>query len=111
MMLNSSGYRSMGAETLKDAAQIILNEPVDVLILCHTISESDCRRALALPVSATTKVLILNSGPCGHGPKLCEEFAFLNPLDTSDGPGRLISTLDQLVHPSTHCLPGSQLGH
>jgi hypothetical protein len=98
MLLRSAGYRALGADTLQNAAQILLHEHMDVLILCHTISESDCRRALALPVSKTTKVLILNAGTYGCGFKLRDEFSFLEPLDASDGPVQLLSTVDRLVH-------------
>lgn len=98
MLLRSAGYTALGADTLQDAAQILLHEQIDVLILCHTISEADCRRTLALPVSKTTKVLILNAGSYGCSTRLCHEFSFLEPLDTSEGPVQFLSTVDKLAH-------------
>lgn len=98
MLLRSTGYTALGADTLQDAAQTLLHEHIDVLILCHTISEADCRRTLALPISKSMNVLILSAGTFGYGSKLCSEFSFLKPLDTSEGPIAFVSTMGQLVH-------------
>jgi DNA-binding NtrC family response regulator len=91
-VLRSASYRVKTASCLEDIPQILSEEQIDMVILCHTVSPEDCDRVLALTaLSPQTDSLVLTSGSRGcHS-----QFGFA--FDTTDGPAKLVSTIGKLV--------------
>jgi hypothetical protein len=94
LILEASGYRVLIATEFSAVQSAFAGTPIDLLILCHTLTHEECNKALALSVSGwtTTKSVVLTPGyPTGHMEALCE------PIDCCADPARLILTVGRIV--------------
>lgn len=93
-VLKAAGHRVWTAANLSDVIDIASREKIDLLILCHTLSIEECRRAHALsyPGFPTMKSLTLTRGESG-----CQQELLSEVLDAMEGPAKLISKVARLV--------------
>lgn len=94
LILERCGYQVWCASNLVNARQIIQSRRVDLLILCHSLSTDECDqlRAIASIHSPQTKILTLSAGFKG-----CRGEMISQIFDTSDGPAKLLSVVEQLL--------------
>ena len=94
LILEASGYSVLVATEFSAVQSAFARTPIDLLILCHTLTPEECSKALALSVSGwtTTKSVVLTPGyPNGHTEASCES------IDCCAEPARLILTVGRIV--------------
>lgn len=94
LVLRKSGFKVVTALEPGDFETAEGSSLPDLVILCHTLSQEECRVALALSRMhwPAAKRLSLYSGSRG-----CSDRRLSEVLDASDGPAKLIATARQLV--------------
>lgn len=91
-VLSGVGNRVLLSTVLEYVQDLLRIERIDVVVLCHTVSDLECQRVLnqvALSVN-DPKVIRLTTGSRYD---VIDVDAFLNPLD---GPRHLIETVERL---------------
>lgn len=94
MVLESDGCKVFSATRVLALNQIVAEHPIDLLILCHSLTVEECERARSIvhAFSPQAKILILVAGsfPRCATPE--------DPVvSTGDGPKALLETVDELV--------------
>ena len=94
MVLASVGYDVTEAANLSQVKRTLSERPLDLLILCHSLSTDDCHHTLALATSRwpLMRILVLTAGASGCSTQLISEV-----LDAIKGPRELLSTVAKLV--------------
>ena len=92
-VLEACGYQVWVAPELADVDRIGGMGRIDLLVLCHSLSAEDCGCARALIETRwpRVKVLILAADSS------CSARRLDTVLTASDGPGKLVSTVEKLV--------------
>jgi hypothetical protein len=93
-VLERSGARVWTATDLSDFDQIALDEPIDLIILCHSLLMEECGRALALASKRwpDSQSLVLTWGQSGGQPGFAGQIA-----DAVRGPAFLLQTVAKLI--------------
>ena len=94
MVLESRGFRVSPIYDLAHVDETLSSKNFDLLVLCHTLTNEDCGRMLAMASERwpMMKTLILTAGASGCHSKMMSEV-----FDILDGPYRLISTVDRMT--------------
>ncbi len=93
-ILEKAGFSIRGAERTKDAARIILTDPIRLFILCHTLTSEECRTTLeeAHELRPEMKALVLTATtPTCSLRKQDAVFSIF------EGPKALIETVKQML--------------
>lgn len=94
LVLARAGFQVCIATTLAEVEGIINIEPIDLLILCHTLSSEECSGALrvshAMGPKIKTLVLQAQAPTC---PAARQEDVF----DIFSGPRALVTTAEQIL--------------
>ena len=103
MLLESAGYRVLVATNPTSIVQILLNEPIELMVLCHTFSAQECLAILAAMHSSHPEASILslqaNKAPCGSGDGV-------QAINIFEGPKKLLARIQELIDVTT--LPDQQ---
>jgi hypothetical protein len=93
-LLQEAGYQVWTAGKIPDVFAIITEEPIDVLILCHTLSPEECEWAIAFAdvQSPPLKIVVLSARKSGYRGEVPQ-----NGLDASDLPADLLAAMASLV--------------
>jgi hypothetical protein len=93
-MLESLGYRTLTATELWHFGLIPREPPVQLLVLCHSLTQKDCTEAENLAASrwASIKVLALATAEIKPGLRLLDD-----PAIALDGPLNFLSTVKNLI--------------
>lgn len=92
MVLASAGYQVTEAINFCEVEKILSERSIDLLILCHSLSEADCKEVSEkLQVEPRPKALVLTAGPFG-----CHVGINAEITDAREGPAKLISTVKRL---------------
>lgn len=92
MVLASAGYEVMEATDLDEVKKILSAWPIDLLVLCHSLSDADCEEVSnELNARPRPKTLVLTAGPSG-----CSTATVGEVLDAREGPAKLLSTVKRL---------------
>jgi hypothetical protein len=93
-ILSRHGYATQVATDLSEVERGLAEDSIRLLILCYTLNEHQCDRALALGHSCPgTQILLLAHGNCtGDGAS--------EVLNVFEGPEELLSAVDKLMHGS-----------
>ena len=95
LVLQQAGFNVDVLTRLKDVEEIAATHEADLLILCHSLSPDECKKALKLAHSRQRAlkclVLVTRAPVCrlGEGDELLSSF---------DGPGALVSAVTKLLH-------------
>lgn len=93
-VLQRAGHRAWPATELSDFGYVGPSEGFDLVILCHSLSKEQRRRAIILAEALWPGVqtMVLMSWPSGYdpGPKG-------HPVDASEGPEKLLKAVEILV--------------
>ena len=94
-VLEGAGYRVSKATELAGLAQLVPVEQIDLLILCHTLSQEECGRALAVVSTRWPQVhtLLLHAGRRGS-----DIGSSGDVVDMREGPAKFLKTVSRLVH-------------
>jgi CheY-like chemotaxis protein len=102
-VLSSNGHQVYLAADLASATRILADEPVDLLVLCHTLSPEDRDQAIALTTPKDSRLrraqkrfpkikhLVLVAGAAGS------QEAGSDVLNAMSGPAQLVSRVQSLV--------------
>ncbi len=93
-LLASIGSRVTVVLDLPELLQVIVTEPCDLLILCHSLSSSDCAGALSLASRYAPKMRIVG---LESGNPLTRHAFPPEVVISETGPARLVSTLESLL--------------
>lgn len=93
-LVESAGFQVFATDQFLTLNQIFTEHPVDVLILCHSLSfeERERAKAIAQAHASMTKVLVLVSTEAGASAQSSERM-----LSTAEGPKRLLDAVEQLA--------------
>ena len=95
MVLESAGYRVRVATEAEAAIKILLDEPIALMVLCHTLSSQDCLTVLAALHSyhpeARVVALQSNKAPC-------EANGMVQVVSVFDGPGKMLLKVQELMN-------------
>ena len=81
--MTAAGYHVKAASELSQINRILAADPVDLLILCHTLSEAECEGVFAGRELHRPRVLALTAG----GRSGCQaRQRIIGMADTMDGP-------------------------
>jgi CheY-like chemotaxis protein len=93
-VLESTGYRVWAAASLEEVDRISAKEPLDLLILCHSLTPEAYEQALAIvaPRQPKVHVLVMSSAASGHsfGPRE-------QRLDATAGPSVLVDAVTRVL--------------
>jgi len=94
LVLEHIGARVLVAEEVSYIAQVEPDKPIDLIILCHSLSKEQCLDALAQARTRWPHIqsLSLISGQYGCQPALADHIA-----DTAKGPQELLRTVAMLI--------------
>ena|ERR1700759_1120292 len=94
LILEKAGYQVFSAKNVATALRALVNEPIDALLLCQSLSEDERRRTLetARAVKPDIKIVVF----CVNGLeiKANNEQAFTSLL----GPATLVKTISRLIN-------------
>ena len=98
-VLEKTGYNVVTAADLADVSRLEPFKPVDLFVLCHTLTLEECGRALAIACTRWPNVqsLVLTAGSRGCFAVHSDKF-----FDTSAGPAMLVKTVSSLVPQAQH---------
>ena len=93
-VLEQETSRVWTAVTLSQFDLLESDDPIDLLILCHSLSTEDCEPAIALATARWPgiKILALFAGMKG-----CHPGSFAGAEDAARGPAHLLKAVAQLV--------------
>lgn len=93
-VLERAGARVRTATELTDFGQLEADEPVDLIIFCHSLSTEQCDLALDLAHTLWPEIEILSliTGMSGCHPGFSDTFA-----DASKGPAHLVQIVAKLI--------------
>ena len=94
-VLECAGYEAHVATHFLALKQILADGPINVLILCHSLTEEECDRARSIVTMRfpKSKVLVLAVNDCPASTKDEEQV-----VSTGDGPKSMLETVDHLVN-------------
>ena len=94
LVLESRGFRVSPIYDLAHIDEALISKSFDLLVLCHTLTNDDCGRMLAVASTRwpRMKTLILTAGASG-----CHSKMMVEVFDILDGPSRLISTVTKMT--------------
>lgn len=94
LVLASGGYDVLEASNFCEVKSNLLVRPVDLLVLCHSLSNADCEEiSQELAARPGPKTLVLTAGPfsgCAAIPG--------KALNVMEGPTKLLSTVSLLLN-------------
>ncbi len=98
-VLEGAGYKVITITELRGMDRLTPTRPVDLFILCHTLSEDECALALtkARELRPGVKVLVLTASS-----SVCPQGADEETLSAFTGPRALLSTVERLLHSVTY---------
>jgi hypothetical protein len=93
-VLQSRGYRVLTRLDLAGFANIAVDPPIRLLLLCHTLSAGDCTEAIAAASERWPEVRsVVLEGGVGRTPS-----GLLGQLlHTMDGPARLVAVVSEML--------------
>jgi hypothetical protein len=93
-VLELSGARIWVATNLAGFDQIIAVVAIDLVVLCHTLTQEECDAALVITNLYRPQVrsLLLISGLRG-----CQRGSAEQVVDTASGPGNLLRTVEHII--------------
>lgn len=93
-LVESSGLQVFATDQMLALNQIFTEHPIDVLVLCHSLSfeERERAKAIAQAHSPRTKVLVLAVTEAGVRARSSDRM-----ISTADGPKVLLDVVEQLA--------------
>jgi len=90
LILEKAGFHVRTAANLPDIQQLPAQPPIDVMLLCHTLSGDDCDGALAITRDRwpSIQTIAMVSGRSDCGSKSTDA-----SIDASEGPAKLVSAV------------------
>jgi DNA-binding response OmpR family regulator len=106
-VLEVCGYEVWGASNFSTAQRTIQANRIDLLMLCHSLSNEECGRAITIfkPLWPRMKIMVLTAEFLDRHSQLSIQI-----FDTMDGPVKLVSTLEKLIHRDVRNTTGEILG-
>jgi CheY-like chemotaxis protein len=100
MLLSRHGYVVWTAMHLGEVERLLSEKPIQLLILCYSVDEYECARALELARSRPPiQSLLLISGDYASGVPRPD-----GVLNIFEGPAKLVSTVAKLLKPDARSL-------
>jgi hypothetical protein len=92
MMLERTGHRVFSATNLAEVEQISLTQPIQLFIVCHSVSREACETVLAAvqELCPTMLLLVLTKAPCDWPDER-------EVLSIYDGPAAFVATVARLL--------------
>lgn len=99
MILRKDGQEVLTATAVDEATRILTEQPIDLLILCHTLRQQERESILSLAhtLQRGVKALVLTSTSSGYIATGLDA-----TLCTNDGPPALLATVHQLTSHLVH---------
>lgn len=99
MLLGSIGYEVRLASNTDEAVQCLVSVPIEILILCHSVTSDSAERLLSVVrvLKPSLKVLLLTTGrPTAH------QHLGDGLHDTCDGPAKFLAKVRSLAKMGIH---------
>ena len=87
-------FRAKGAGRVREAEDLISTQPFDLIILCYTLSEAECRRVIQFAAAQKRRPQILILTPAGDPP---EDLGTGDAVMTEAGPYYLLKKSAELL--------------